>query len=370
MSKKSTKEIFIDKSRKRHGDKYNYDSVVYQNAITTVIITCKIHGDFQQTPNSHLNGAGCRKCHNDKLGNLKRHSVDDFVESAKLVHGDKYDYSDVAYEGSKKKVKINCPIHGTFEQIPSSHLMGRGCRICGGTSKKTTESFISDAMKIHGDLYDYNNTKYLLDHSKVFITCKLHGDFEQEPSNHLQGNGCPRCAKNQTYPIEEFLRRANIKHSSKYSYFNATYKTLNDKITITCCRHGDFPQRVADHLNGKGCPSCAEKGFNPTKASVVYLIKIGEGILGFGISNSFKSRYVTHKTNFKKHNIPHELLQTFNCSGHQALAIENHLKQTYEVIDTGIEGFRKEATEIRHLPTILTDINKRLDNINETDIIR
>ena len=70
------------------------------------------------------------------------------VERFKKVHGDKYDYSRVEYDGTNTKVKIICREieHGIFEQTPSSHLNGRGCRYCGyikrGNSlRKTIEEF-------------------------------------------------------------------------------------------------------------------------------------------------------------------------------------------------------------------------------------
>jgi hypothetical protein len=57
---------FIGKSKKIHGDKYDYTKVDYVSAIKKVIITCKSHGDFRQTPNSHLGGCGCMGCKNEK----------------------------------------------------------------------------------------------------------------------------------------------------------------------------------------------------------------------------------------------------------------------------------------------------------------
>jgi hypothetical protein len=57
----NTKE-FIARAILIHGDKYNYSKVNYVKRNTIVIITCKIHGDFPQTPNDHLQGCGCVKC--------------------------------------------------------------------------------------------------------------------------------------------------------------------------------------------------------------------------------------------------------------------------------------------------------------------
>lgn len=123
--KKLTKEKFIEKAKLIHGDKYDYSSVEYVNAMTPVKIICPEHGEFWQTPNNHLRG--CR-CPRDSFN--RRMDTNDFVTKAKLVHGDKYDYSKVEYVNSKTKICIICPEHGEFWQQPSMHLRGHGCPEC------------------------------------------------------------------------------------------------------------------------------------------------------------------------------------------------------------------------------------------------
>lgn len=59
--------------------------------------------------------------------------------------------------------------------------------------KLTTEEFIKKAVEIHGDKYDYSNVHYVNAKTKVKIICTIHGEFLQEPSNHLQGQGCKAC---------------------------------------------------------------------------------------------------------------------------------------------------------------------------------
>lgn len=129
---------------------------------------------------------------------MKKLTTDKFIELSKLTHGDKYDYSNVEYTHNKSKVKIICPTHGEFEQEPRHHTAGRGCVSCGylttSTAKaSTTNKFIEKANLIHGDKYDYPNVNYITDKIKVVITCPIHGNFNQSPNGHLQGNGCPKC---------------------------------------------------------------------------------------------------------------------------------------------------------------------------------
>ena len=124
----------------------------------------------------------------------RRLTNDEFVEKARKVHGDKYDYSKVNYVTSTKKVIIICPTHGDFEQTPERHLRGRGCQKCGGTQKLTLNDFLNKAKEIHGDRYDYSKVEYINSITKVCIVCPTHGEFWQTVGNHLSGHGCPICS--------------------------------------------------------------------------------------------------------------------------------------------------------------------------------
>ena len=121
-----------------------------------------------------------------------------FIEKAKQIHNDKYDYSKVNYVNSRTKVCIICPTHGEFWQTPHNHLKGYGCAECGKEkshlSKMTTEDFIVKSKEIHGNKYDYSKACYKTCDTKVCIICPEHGEFWQTPSNHINGSGCPKCA--------------------------------------------------------------------------------------------------------------------------------------------------------------------------------
>ena len=62
---------FISKSILIHNNKYNYDKVIYKNNHTKVIIICYIHGEFLQTPKEHLRGSGCPKCFGHPKSNIE-----------------------------------------------------------------------------------------------------------------------------------------------------------------------------------------------------------------------------------------------------------------------------------------------------------
>ena len=246
-TKRSTTEEFINKARKVHGDKYDYSNVEYIGNKTKVCIICPEHGEFWQTPNSHLKGIGCPDCAKTTRGG--------FIKKAREVHGDKYDYSKVEYKGINTKVCIICPKHGEFWQRPSSHLYGCGCRECAYKLKFTKEDFIRKAKEVHGDKYDYSKAEYKGAKVKVCIICPEHGEFWQDPNSHLSGKGCPKCVgRNKT--IEEFIEQARKVHGDKYDYSKVEYKGINTKVCIICPEHGEFWQSPYNHLNGHGCPNC------------------------------------------------------------------------------------------------------------------
>ncbi len=142
----SNKIEFVKKAREVHNDKYNYDKVNYINSHAKVIITCPIHGDFEQTPSSHLSGSDCLKCGIVKISISLFSNKEQFIRKAKIIHGDKYSYDKVDYKHSHKKVIITCQFHGDFEQRPTNHLSGHGCFACYGTYKRN-KTKLTDKIK-------------------------------------------------------------------------------------------------------------------------------------------------------------------------------------------------------------------------------
>jgi len=183
-------ERWIKRAKERHSDTYEYNLVEYVNAKTKVKIICPKHGIFEQTPDNHLRGGnGCPKCADNYKLNTK-----EWVKKAKNIHGERYGYDQVIYEKATKKVKIKCFKHGIFEQTPSLHLNTSGCSKCSGKHSPNTEEWIKKAKGIHGEKYGYDYVDYVGAHTPVKIECFLHGFFDQTPHNHLQGKGCSGCA--------------------------------------------------------------------------------------------------------------------------------------------------------------------------------
>ena len=263
-----TTDDFIKKAKDVHGDKYDYSKVNYINNRIKVCIICPIHGEFWQIPTNHLKGEGCPKCGRKQTSLAQSLTTDEFIEKAKGVHGDKYDYSKVNYISSKKKVCIICPIHGEFWQTPDNHCNNqRGCPQCGREQAKksntnTTEYFIQSARKIHGNKYDYSKVEYVNNYTKVCIICPKHGEFWQTPQSHINNSsGCPICARlsaniKMSSDTNEFIERAKIIHVDKYDYSKVNYISSKEKVCIICPIHGEFWQTPDSHLKGCGCPKC------------------------------------------------------------------------------------------------------------------
>ena len=196
----------------------------------------------------------------------KKLTTSEFIEKAKKVHGNKYDYSKVNYIDAKTKVCIICPTHGEFWQTPSGHLHGKGCILCGFDKTRksksfTTELFVEKAKNKYGEKYDYSKVKYVNSQTPILITCKIHGDFLMRPNDHLQGQECPKCKllklrKKFSLSKDEFIEKARKVHGNKYDYSKVEYVNNRTKVCIICPKHGEFWQPPEHHLSGGNCPQC------------------------------------------------------------------------------------------------------------------
>ncbi len=217
-----------------------------------------------------------------------------FVE----VHGDKYDYSLVEYVSTHKKVKIICKEHGVFEQIPSAHKRGIGCPMCTSGAKRTTKQAIVIFKTVHGDKYLYDKVDYNGSSIRIKIGCKTHGYFMQKPNEHTSGKGCRKCSderlqKQRCISDVEILKVFHKTHLDKYDYSNMKYVGKHHKIEIMCKEHGSFYQTPHAHTRGQGCPSCAVTGFDISKPATLYYLSINNGeAYKIGITNrSVEERY-------------------------------------------------------------------------------
>jgi hypothetical protein len=274
MPRQRTHQEFIDKANQVHENKYDYTKSLYTKKSDKLIITCLYHGDFVQEANSHIRGHGCPKC----VVKRKPYPVEQFLERANKVHNNFYSYEKFVYKNSKTKGIITCPLHGDFIQSGESHCVGSSCPDCANVrtsianSNKTTEDFIMESKKIHGDKYDYSNTVYVRSHLKLSITCSLHGEWLQKAGDHLRGKGCRKCATEYTAETKKeisrqsFEERARKVHGYQYDYSETVYTKAKSTISIICRNHGLFEQTATTHLGGSGCPRCGRE--NTIKANI------------------------------------------------------------------------------------------------------
>ena len=192
----------------------------------------------------------------------KKLTTEEFIEKAKIVHKNRYDYSKVIYTNNHTKVCIICPKHDEFFQQPNDHLNGSGCPKCWVRKlPKTTKMFIKNAKEIHGNEYNYSKVNYCNARTKVCIVCSIHGEFLQIPITHTRGSGCPKCglikiSKYFSLNNEKFIKKANKVHNNKYDYSKVNYCNAKTKVCIICPKHGEFFQNAGNHLHGYNCPKC------------------------------------------------------------------------------------------------------------------
>lgn len=201
---------------------------------------------------------------------MKKLTTTEFIQKANKVHNQKYDYSKSVYKNKKEKVIIICPIHGEFLQSPDGHFRGQGCPECKKQTiskqrRLTTSEFISKANEVHHNFYDYSKTVYVTAKEKCIIICPIHGEFLQDPSNHLAGKGCPRCGKemmknNFKYSENEILLKVQEEHP-KYKFKIINYKGSDTIFECICPKHGVFIKtynqlRDCDII----CPICNGRG--------------------------------------------------------------------------------------------------------------
>ena len=214
-----------------HGEKYNYSKVKFTKMHNKVCIICPEHGEFWQTPSKHLLGQGCKQCGYDSNKGT-RVSMWDFIERAKVVHGNKYDYSEVYFSTVHDKIKINCSKHGFFYQNAYDHLNGHGCPRCGIVVSKGEEEIYNMLSRKLGDsLVERRNRKVLGDGKEIDI-------YFPSIGIGIEYNGlkwhCEDNLKGRDYHLNktELCEKSGVK---LIHIFEDEYKTHKDVVNRMLC---------------------------------------------------------------------------------------------------------------------------------------
>ena len=189
---------------------------------------------------------GLIKCANIQKDN--RSNTDEFIQKAETVHGKIYNYSETKYSGAHTKIQIICPEHGGFEQRPHAHLNGQGCPTCKGGIRLTTEKFIEKATKVHNNKFDYSLVEYTNSRIRIKIICPIHGVFEQVPHDHITGRGCALCGRvgfksNLPGLLYYIIFKYNDEYYFKIGITNRTIKErfeLYDRSKIVAVRTWEY----------------------------------------------------------------------------------------------------------------------------------
>jgi hypothetical protein len=300
---KKTQDQFIEECIALNGDMHNYSEVVYKGAHNKVTILCKEHDTrLVVTPAAYTSKPAKRCCKSVQIcrGN-RRMTLEEFKIQANEVHNNKYSYENSVLTLTNNKIEILCPIHGNFAQMANNHLRGRGCRQCATelnnpiradiARKENEKCFIPKATVIHKGFYNYDKVKYFNGTTPITVTCPIHGDFEQQPVNHLRGNGCQ---------------------------------------------------------------DCAGGGFKVKESASMYILITDSSFAGFGITGRLKNRLATHRCNLRKQNIEVIDTYIFSGSGEDILEAEQYIKHNFANHRTIIEGFKTEAFTNDKLQDVLT----------------
>lgn len=268
--KKLTKEEFIERAKNIHGDKYDYSLVIYKNTKTKIKIICQKHGIFEQRPDIHLNSSGCIKCINE----IKKKDNTKFKDELINLFGDKYNLDNINYDGYDKAVELNCPLHGSFHKLPKHILNGSGCQKCNkinadALQKQDIDILINKFNNIHNFYYDYSLVDYINVYTKIKIICPKHGEFLQQPREHLKGASCPKCKNSKGEKIIlNYLTNKNINFVTQKQYdeciSNKGYKLRFDFYLSdynTCIEYdGKQHYHIINYFNGLD-------GFNERKTN-------------------------------------------------------------------------------------------------------
>ena len=216
--------------------------------------------------------------------------------------------------------------------------------------KLTTDEYIQRAKEKHGDTYLYSKTKYINSVTKVIITCPIHGDWEANAGNHISKKagkcGCPKCVGKGLSTNEWIIKFNNI-HNNKFDYSKFIYKSIYEKSTIICYKHGEFEQNPHNHAQGQQCPECSKEEtwvnnsfYNinnaernklewliiPCNLYVIKMISNLETFYKIGITKQELSR------RFREHDTPYkiELIENISTNRYEAILMENKLHNIHK----------------------------------------
>ena len=249
---KTDEDTFFEKLRYVHNNFFEYVKGSFTNVSSHIGAICPIHGLWYPKANCHLNGSNCPKCSKEKIKHdirklpkknksTKKYDTNEFKNKVIELYGDKYNLEKVEYIDNKTPITVGCKIHGDFQITPNHLLSGRGCSKCSCNYHYNTEEIINKFKEVHGDKYIYSGSCYSRTHDYITVTCPIHGDFKTSASNHLKGEGCPKCNNSK---LENEIMLMLDKQGIKYKFrersipwlegLELDFYLIDKKIAIEC----------------------------------------------------------------------------------------------------------------------------------------
>jgi hypothetical protein len=241
-----TQEVFVRKCKEKYGNDFDYSMISYSGLKNRIKVRCNKCGNVFEIRADHFlyekAGGCCPQCRAKKLQKKFSLSKEEFVNRAKFIHNDDYDYSKTEYVNMHKPIIVTCKKHGDFLILPMEHLKGTRCPECSRelgiqsslTDDERREIFIKKAKEIHFDKnYDYSLVKYVNAKTNVEIICPTHGSFFQKPTTHLQGHGCSMCKRSLgEEKVEKILKKNGVAFVKQYKIENESSFCKNKHLYV------------------------------------------------------------------------------------------------------------------------------------------
>ena len=270
--KRLTQTQFLQRANKVAPVNLDFSKSVFHDTRTKVVVTCKIHGDFEILPSNLFQGANCRECAQTQAGRKRRVSKKDLIDRLKTKFGNLYEVDKNSVVKATSPIQLKCKTHGWFEGLIGNLLNSSGCPSCQNQraaairskqAKLSKSEIIKRFTKLHGETYSYSSSVPDGINSTIKILCHKHGYFMQKVSIHMQGKGCPDCGYekrrvNQFLQQSEIYSRLKELHGDLFIYPPNLGLELRGEVPIICREHGVFHQSLRAHLDGNGCSQCSQ----------------------------------------------------------------------------------------------------------------
>lgn len=220
-----SEEEFLNRCYAKYGDYFDYSKLNFINHNSQITVICPKHGEYNILAKEHLyTKFGCSKCAKE-LMNYRNATQQQFIDKANSVHNFEYCYDFVDYINSSTKVLIWCDIHGFFSMKPNEHTSkGSKCPKCMGKGKPTID-FIRIATDLYGDYYDYSESLYVNEMTKLKVICPEGHEFYVTPNNHCRGRGCSRCKSSRSErAIYKYLKENFVLFKPQFTFDDCIHK--------------------------------------------------------------------------------------------------------------------------------------------------